>query len=87
MDLFVLLGTTPRILRVVTSGELQEDLETELRRQAITFTNQKNDVPFDARYRPDEDELLLIDGFDDLDGLIAAVREPENANIWQPTED
>lgn len=37
MDLFVLLGTTPRILRVVTSGELQTDIEAELRRQAQAF--------------------------------------------------
>lgn len=85
MDLFVLLGSTPRILRVVTNGELQDDLETELRRQSEAFMNNKNDVAFDARYRPDDDELLLIDGFDDIDGLIAAVREPENANIWQPS--
>ena len=86
MDLFVLLGTTPRILRVVTSGELQTDIEAELRRQAQAFISNKTDVAFDARYRPDDDEVLLIDGFDDLDGLIAAVREPENADTWQPSE-
>ncbi|MHB2062365.1 hypothetical protein [Pseudomonas monsensis] len=87
MDLFVLLSSTPRILRVVTNRDLQDDLEEEFRRQISTFTVNKADVPFDARYRPDDDELLVIEGFDDIDGLIAAVRSPQDTNTWQPSEE
>lgn len=87
MDLFVLLNTTPRILRVVTSADLQDDLEIEFHRQISSFQNNKSDVAFDARYRPDDDELLLIDNFDDIDGVIAAVRSPQDINAWEPSEE
>lgn len=87
MDLFVLLSSTPRILRVVTTRDLQDDLEEEFRRQISSFTHNKTDVPFDARYRPDDDELLVIEGFDDIDGVIAAVRSPQDTNTWQPSEE
>ncbi|WP_139657394.1 hypothetical protein [Pseudomonas shirazica] len=87
MDLFVLLNSTPRILRVVTSRDLQDDLEGEFRRQISSFTVNKTDVPFDARYRPDDDELLMIEGFDDIDGVIAAVRSPQDTHTWEPSEE
>lgn len=87
MDLFVLLNSTPRILRVVTSADLQNDLEVEFHRQISSFRDNKTDVAFDARYRPDDEELLLIENFDDIDGVIAAVRNPQDFNVWGPSEE
>lgn len=87
MDLFVLLNSTPRILRVVTSADLQDDLEAEFQRQISNFREGKADVAFDARYRPDDDELLLIEDFDDIDGVISAVRAPQEFNTWEPSEE
>lgn len=87
MDLYVLLNTTPRILRVITSGDLQDDLEIEINRQIDSFTEGKSDVTFDARYRPEADELLLINLFDDIDGVVAAVRSPQNIRPWEPSEE
>jgi hypothetical protein len=87
MDLFVLLNSAPRILRVVTSADLQDDLATEFHRQIGFFQGGKTDVPFDARYRPDDDELLLINNFDDIEGVVAAVRTPQDIGPWEPSEE
>lgn len=86
MDLFVLLQTTPRIQRVVTNAQLQADLEIEVNRQINFFRAEKDEIIFDARYRPDEGELLLISNFDDIDGVIAALRSPQEIQVWEPTE-
>ncbi|QIQ71363.1 Kiwa anti-phage protein KwaB-like domain-containing protein [Pseudomonas coronafaciens] len=86
MDLFVLMNTNPRILKVITSQDLQDELRTEIVKQIASFLNGKTDVAFDARDRPDHDELLLIDGFDDIDDVISAVRLPENIGDWVPSE-
>jgi len=87
MDLFVLLQTTPRILRVITTAPLQNDLETEVRRQINFFTADKEEIDFDARYRPLDNELLIIRNFDDIDGVLSAVRSPQDVGIWEPTEE
>jgi hypothetical protein len=86
MDLFILRNKTPRIMKLVTDGSLQDDIELELRRQATEFLSGKEEISFDARYRPDDGEVLIIEDFDDIEGLIAAVKTPGSYDDWPATE-
>lgn len=86
MDLFILRSTAPRIMKLVTDANLQDDLNVELRRQAAEFLQGKEEIPFDARYRPDDGEVLSIANFDDIEGLISAVKTPGNYDDWAASE-
>jgi len=80
MNFFVLTSKPDaRVMRLPLSQELQIQL-------SALFRSQEQDIlgdvhiddyyRFDGRYRPEEKELLYIEGFDDIDKVGDAVRSP-----------
>lgn len=86
MDLFVLTGSSPRIQRVITERSLQNDISVELQAQSAQFLDNKEYVDFDGRYKPEANELLVINGFDDIERILDAVNTPDSIPEWKPTE-
>lgn len=66
-----------RIVRFSLSKDVQDELTFFLRDQETKFNNTAQDeIPFDGKYKPDIGEILVINNFDDIDGLAAAVKNP-----------
>lgn len=66
-----------RLLRFSLSNEVQADLTSLLQQQESNFnSNGQDEITFDGKYKPDFGEVLVISGFDDLDGLAEAVLNP-----------
>lgn len=85
MNLFAITKKAgARILRFPLTGELQENINTELTRQKDAFLNGVTaTVAFDGRYKPDPDELLEITPFLDVDGLLGAVQNPMSVDLYE----
>lgn len=68
-----------RILRVPVSQEVQVEITKVFIEQEEQFLSGiEEEIKFDGKYRPEEKELLVIDDFDDVDGLKMAVQNPLN---------
>ena len=75
-----------RRLRFSLSHEVQVDLSAYLRNQEQNFTEQGQDeIPFDGKYKPDPGEVLVINEFDDIDGLADAIANPLSIPEVSPT--
>lgn len=75
-----------RRLRFSLSQEVQADLTTYLQDQEHNFTEQgQDDIPFDGKYKPDPGEVLVISGFDDIDGIADAITNPLSIPEVLPT--
>lgn len=75
-----------RRLRFALSNEVQADLTTLLNQQEAEFINNaQEEIPFDGKYKPDFGEVLKIEGFDDIDGLGDAVKNPLSIPEVSPT--
>lgn len=75
-----------RRLRFSLSSDVQADLTALLRQQEINFNaNGLDEIPFDGKYKPDPGEVLLIEEFDDIDGLSEAVASPLSITEILPT--
>lgn len=75
-----------RRLRFSLSSDVQADLTALLRQQEISFNaNGLDEIPFDGKYKPDPGEVLLIEEFDDIDGLSEAVASPLSITEILPT--
>ena len=63
-----------RVLRFSLSNEVQSDLTSYLKSQEDSFNqNTQTQIPFDGKYKPDDGECLVIEGYDDIDNLSAAI--------------
>lgn len=63
-----------RVVKFNLSQEVQNDLTTYLKNQEAQFNQiTENKVPFDGKYKPDFGEVLIINNFDDIDGLSLAI--------------
>lgn len=77
LNLFALVkDPAARIQRFVLDAAVQAELTTYLEAQEVAFNSAATVIPFDGKYKPDTGEVLVIDNFDDIDGLAAAIANP-----------
>lgn len=77
LNLFALVrDPAARIRRFVLDAAVQADLTTYLEAQEVAFNATEAEIPFDGKYKPDAGEVLVINGFDDIDGFSAAIATP-----------
>ncbi|MCC8628531.1 Kiwa anti-phage protein KwaB-like domain-containing protein [Xanthomonas perforans] len=78
LNLFALTSNAnARILRLPLTAQLQQSVTEIFTTQFASFNEGVTErVQFDGRYRPEEDELLFIDGYVDEDKLLDAVLNP-----------
>lgn len=75
-----------RRLRFSLSQDVQSDLTVYLQEQELHFNEKgQEEIPFDGKYKPDPGEVLVIGGFDDIDGLADAIMNPLSIPEVQPT--
>ncbi|WP_028113390.1 Kiwa anti-phage protein KwaB-like domain-containing protein [Ferrimonas kyonanensis] len=88
LNLFALTSDpSKRIVKFELSSDVQNDLTTYIKSQEATFDQHEEEIEFDGKYKPDEGEVLFIDGYDDIDDLSSAVENPLSAEVVDPTED
>lgn len=73
-----------RIARFAVNDEVQASMTAYLSKQVEAFGNGCEEVAFDGNYKPDEGEMLVIDGFEDLDSLAMVVATPLDVPIADP---
>lgn len=78
LNLFALTSdANARILKLPLTAQLQQSITDIFATQFASFNEGITQrVQFDGRYRPEEDELLFIDGYVDEDKLLDAVLNP-----------
>ena len=86
MNLFALTNVPgARLIRFPLSAGLSDDiLEVFTAQREKFFSGVDTVIPFDGRYTPEEGELLVIEDFADVDGLIAAVNNPLAVDQYNP---
>ena len=88
LNLFALTDDpTNRRVRFSLSQEVQADLTALFTQQESSFSSGQDEIPFDGKYKPDPGEILVINGFDDIDGLADAVANPLSVSEVHPTPD
>lgn len=75
-----------RVIRFAVSQEVQEAMTAYLQQQVQAFSVDCEEVAFDGKYKPDDGEMLVIDGFDDLDSLGKVVASPLDVPVADPAE-
>jgi len=66
-----------RIIRFSLSQDVQDELTPYLKNQEAQFVQGiEEEVPFDGKYKPDNGEVLVINNYDDIDGLALAISNP-----------
>lgn len=88
MTLFALTDEpSARIARVPLSDPLREEVEALFRQQEAEFRSRtEQEIIFDGKYKPDFNECLVIDGFDDIDGLKEAITNSLSVPVIAPTQ-
>lgn len=78
MNLFALTNISEtRILRIPVTNELQVELSQFFYKQEKEFLTEISDeIKFDGKYRPDDNELLVIEDFDPIDNLAHSIQNP-----------
>jgi hypothetical protein len=86
MNLFALTDNpAARIVRFPLTQELQTDIATVFNQQFKSFLSDiDTEVAFDGRYRPEEGEMLIIEDFEDIEGLAKAVENPLAIDQFDP---
>ncbi|EIM62809.1 Kiwa anti-phage protein KwaB-like domain-containing protein [Desulfobacter postgatei] len=88
LNLFALTNNpSKRIVKFELSNDVQEELTNYLTAQETRFTQAEEEIEFDGKYKPDDGEILFIDGYDDIDDLSSAVENPLSPEVVDPTED
>lgn len=75
-----------RIVRFAVDQAVQRELTAYLDSQVDFFDLEREIIVFDGKYKPDGDEMLVIEEFDDIDNLAAAVLAPLNIPIADPAD-
>lgn len=76
-----------RVIRFPLSADLNADIQSVFTEQRDAFfAGITDEIAFDGRYTPDEDELLTIADFPDVDGLAGAVANPLSVDQFDPDE-
>ncbi|BBG30445.1 hypothetical protein [Zymobacter palmae] len=87
MELFALTESAPRIRKVALHRDAQNALKDEADVQLERFMSYEDCYPLDARYRPEDHEIFEIKEFEDLDGIMNAVKSPAGVQSWVPTQE
>lgn len=67
-----------RVLRIPLTVDVQAGITELFRAQEHEFLQGiEEEIRFDGMYRPEENELLYINNFDDVDGLKSAILRPQ----------
>ena len=79
LNLFALTSTSGmRILRMPLRQEVQANVAELFRAQEHEFFQGiDEEIKFDGMYRPEDNELLYLNNFDDVDGLKPAILRPQ----------
>ncbi|MEW6058430.1 MAG: hypothetical protein AB1540_17655, partial [Bdellovibrionota bacterium] len=88
MNLFALTDiSAARVIRFPLTQELQQQIEELLQYQEREFMSGIHEMHnFDGRYRPESGELLIINDFIDVDGVLDAVRNPLAVEQFNPQQ-
>jgi len=86
MNLFALTSVPgDRIIRFPLSQDLQEEIQGVFADQLDAFISEiEEEIPFDGRYVPEQDQLLVINEFVDVDGMLDAVANPLAIEQFNP---
>ncbi len=86
MNLFALTSVPgDRIIRFPLSQDLQEEIQGVFADQLEAFLSEiEEEIPFDGRYVPEQDQLLVINEFVDVDGMLDAVANPLAIEQFNP---
>lgn len=86
MGLFALTNIAgSRVLRFPLSNEVSAEVDAVFQTQFQAFMNGiEQTIPFDGRYTPDPGELLAIENFQDVDGMLDAVANPLGVDQFVP---
>jgi len=86
MGLFALTNIPgARVVRFPLTNELSAEIDAVFQTQFNAFINGiEQTIPFDGRYTPDPGELLAIDPFQDVDGMLDAVANPLGIDQFVP---
>ncbi|MCU7976439.1 DUF4868 domain-containing protein [Shewanella sp. SW36] len=88
LSLFALTNNpASRIVKFELSGPVQIELTEYLKIQEEFFDAAHEEIEFDGKYKPEHDEVLYIDGYDDIDGLENAIINPLGVEPVNPNED
>lgn len=87
MELFTLTASAPRIRKILINGTAQDDLEYNANDQMVDFLGYEECHELEAQYKPDPHEVFKIENFEDIDGIINAVKDPAGINAWTPESD
>lgn len=79
LNLFALTSTPGmRVLRIPLTPDVQVGISELFRGQEHEFLQGvEEEIRFDGMYRPEENELLYINNFDDVDGIKSAILRPQ----------
>lgn len=87
LSLFALTSNpAKRVARFVLSKPVQKEFSEHLRRQENSFDSACEEIPFNGTYKPDDGEVLYIDGYDDIDDLQSAISGSLTIPEVEPTE-
>lgn len=75
-----------RIVRFAVDHDVQVKLTHYLDDQVSYFERKRESFPFDGKYKPDENETLVIEEFEDIDNLSKAVESPLDIPVADPQE-
>lgn len=88
LSLFALTSNpSSRIVKFEISSPVQAELTEYLKEQEQKFDEAQEEIEFDGKYKPEPDEILCINGYDDIDGLESAIRAPLGVEPVNPDED
>jgi hypothetical protein len=87
LNLFALTSNPEnRIVRFALSQEVQDELTQYITSQEQDFrASIEQEIPFDGKYKPDFGEALVIQNYDDIDGLDQAVKNPLSVADVEPS--
>ena len=87
LSLFALTNDpVARVARFPLSSSVQDEISRTFEDQERAFqAYSANSVVFDGKYKPDANEWLLINDFDDIDNLAACIRNPLGIPEIEPT--
>ena len=74
-----------RIVRFAVNNDVQASMTAYLTAQVEAFGTDCEEVPFDGNYKPEQGEMLVIEGFEDLDSLAKVVAAPLDVPVADPT--
>ena len=86
MGLFAITNNpAARVVRIPLTNDLDQEIDVVFQEQFAAFMNGiEQTIPFDGRYSPDPGELLAIENYQDVDGMLDAVANPLGVDQYDP---